>query len=107
MVQVIVTVKKEGESARDLEVPAEMPSGELADLITKALGWQSENTSGEPNYRLAVNPPGRVLVTDESLADVEAWDGAQITVLPPGIKYQAPNGDSSSNEDGPPGRRMD
>lgn len=90
MEQVIVTVKKEERSICDLEVPAEIPSSELTDLIVEALGWQSNDRHSADNYRLATEPPGRELDAGESLADVGAWDGAYVTLLPPGVKYSSP-----------------
>ena len=95
MMQVIVSVRRDGVAAdrvRDLEVPAEMPSGELASLIVKSLGWHS-NDQLTADYRLVAEPPGKLLAVDESLADAGAWDGAWVTVFPPGTQYSPPHKD--------------
>jgi hypothetical protein len=77
MQRVIVTVKLQGEArVRDLEVPAEVEAGRLAEMIAQALRWESDPAGQPIQYKIVAEPPGRVLDSQESLAEAGAWDGA-------------------------------
>ena len=85
MQRVIVTVKLEGENpVRDLEVPAEVESGRLAEMIAGALRWETDPAGQPIQYEIMAEPPGRVLDAQESLADAGAWDGAWLVFRPLG-----------------------
>jgi len=88
---VIVTVKRENEArVRDLEVPADMPSAQLASLIAEWCGW-NQDPGGKPvRYEIHSTPPDRILAPDETLAQAQAWDGAWLVLKPDrGITQQA------------------
>lgn len=97
MERVIVTVKGNQEvRGRDLEVPAEIESFRLAELIAVALGWEND-ASGQPvRYEIRAEPPGRVLSPHESLADAGAWDGSRLVLQPIGGKGAGPTSSSSA-----------
>lgn len=83
MQRVIVTVKRKGEAqVCDLDVPAEVKVERLADLIARALKWDSDQAGISIQYQIEANPPGRVLKASETLADAEAWDGAWLIFQP-------------------------
>lgn len=85
MQRVIVTVKRQGEArVRDLEVPAEVEAGRLAEMIARALHWDSDQAGQPIQYEIMAEPPGRTLHTQESLADAGVWDGAWLVFQPPG-----------------------
>jgi hypothetical protein len=83
MQRVIVTVKRQGEArVRDLEVPAEVEAGRLAEMIAQALHWESDPAGQPVQYEIMAEPPGRVLHVQESLAEAGAWDGAWLVFQP-------------------------
>lgn len=84
MQRVIVTVKRQGEArVRDMEVPAEVEAGRLAEMIAQALRWESDPAGQPIQYEIMAEPPGRVLHAQESLAEAGAWDGAWLVFQPP------------------------
>ncbi len=90
MERVIVTVKRQGEArVRDLEVPADIQSEDLARLIAEALHWDTDAAGQHMDYRIQVHPLGRQLAPGESLQDAGAWDGSWLVLLPSG--GQAPS----------------
>jgi len=77
MDRVIVTIKREGESlSRDLEVPTNMPIRQMASIISRSMGWEMDEQGRQVQFQIGAQPPGRILRDDETLADVEAWDGS-------------------------------
>jgi hypothetical protein len=71
----IVSVRLDGSNAtRDVELPVDVPAGQLSDAIAAALGWTTQP------YALFSDPPGRRLAGDETLAEAGAWDGAWLTL---------------------------
>ncbi|MDQ0285170.1 hypothetical protein J2Z49_000260 [Desulfofundulus luciae] len=79
--RVIVTVQRQGErEVRDLEVPANVPSGQLAKMIARALSWDARPEGQQPSYKIEAYPPGRVLLLQESLAEAGVWDGAWLVI---------------------------
>jgi hypothetical protein len=86
MDRVIVTIKREGDSqSRDLEVPTNMPVRQMASIISRALGWEMDAQGRQVQFQVGAQPPGRILQDEETLADVQAWDGAWL------IFYEAKN----------------
>lgn len=91
MQRVIVTVKREGEAhVCDLDVPAEVKAERLADLIARALKWDSDQAGSPIQYQIEASPPSRVLKASETLADTEAWDGAWLIFRPVRSTMTAP-----------------
>ena len=91
MQRVIVTVKRQNEArVRDLEVPAEVEAGRLAEMIACALRWESDPAGQPIQYEIMAEPPGRVLGAQESLAEAGAWDGAWLVFQPVGHVPPAP-----------------
>ena len=91
MQRVIVTVKRQGEArVRDLEVPAEVEAGQLVEMIARALRWESNPAGQLIQYEIMAEPPGRILNSQESLAEAGAWDGAWLTFQPLGEETSAP-----------------
>jgi len=82
MLRVMVNVRRAGDpSGRDLEVPAEVESIRLAEMIAHAMAWQSDE-AGEPLcYRIRADSLKRVLGPDESLLDAGVWDGSGLVLL--------------------------
>ncbi len=79
MDRVIVTVAREGEAqARDLDLPADVPAGELAALVAAVLQWNGLGAG----YTIRAVPPGRVLGAHETLLDAGVWDGARLIFEP-------------------------
>lgn len=83
MQRVVVTVKRKDETrVRDIEVPADVDAGRLADLIAHALHWDSD-PAGEPvQYDIEAHPLGRTLKSDESLVSAGVWDGSWLVLYP-------------------------
>ena len=80
MERIIATVKRaDVPDTADIDLPADVESAQLADIIVSALGWNRASSSAT-GYRLEANPPGRTLRPDETLAEAGAWDGSVITV---------------------------
>ena len=91
MQRVIVTVKRQDEArVRDLEVPAEVEAGRLAEMIACALRWESDPAGQPIQYEIMAEPPGRILGAQESLAEAGAWDGAWLVLQPLGKEPSAP-----------------
>lgn len=93
--KIIVSARRDGfDQQVDLEVPAELPSGRLAELIAPGLAWAPRGASGLHNCMVEAHPPGRVLRRDESLADAGAWDGSMIIlrIAAPGSPPPQPKG---------------
>src|SRR4028119_1467418 len=92
MQRVIVTVQRNDDSqVRDLEVPAELESERLAELIATALRWDTGQAGGSSRYTIEAQPLGRILQPHESLADIGAWDGSWLVLYPVvAISAQAP-----------------
>lgn len=103
MERVIVTVKRQGEAReRDLEIPSDVPSRQLAAVIFQALHWDEDATGQPVHYVIKAEPQGRTLRGDESLADVGVWDGARLVFLSAASSCSAPPDSSSSRtSDGP------
>jgi hypothetical protein len=83
---VIVTVKRKDDAqVRDLDVPVNTPAEHLASIVAMALGWNVD-TAGNPIYfEIEVHfPNGRTrrLQSNESLAEVDAWDGCWLVFHP-------------------------
>ena len=77
MERVVVTVKREGEArVRDLEVPAEVEAGRLAELVAEALRWEVDAAGRRLHYEIEAHPLGRTLQPGERLAEAGVWDGA-------------------------------
>ncbi len=93
MARVIVTVKRSTEArVRDLEVPADLETTQLAELIVNALQWQSDAAGQAVRYEIKAEPLGRVLRPNESLAEAGVWDGSWLVFQPVGCRIQGPAG---------------
>lgn len=80
MQSVIVSVKLKGQAVEyDLEVPAEVPSRKLAELITRNINPQAA-VLANLTLRCLGPGPGRLLPLDMSLAQAGLWDGAQLEI---------------------------
>jgi hypothetical protein len=93
MTRVIVTVRRSDEpggSERDLELPADLPAGQLAELIARALNWLPDPSGRVGSFEIEARPPGRRLHPFETLAGAGAWDGAWLVLLPGAAPYQPP-----------------
>lgn len=85
MERVVVTVKRQGEArVRDLEVPAEIEAGRLAELVAEALRWDVDAAGQRVHYEIEAHPLGRTLQPGESLAAAGVWDGAWLVFRIPG-----------------------
>lgn len=85
MQSAIVTVKLSGRQQEyDLEVPTEVPSRQLAELILHNLG--STKSIAEPYSVRCLKPEAfkRTLRSEESLAAAGLWDGAFLEIEPVG-----------------------
>lgn len=81
--RIVITVVRAGDqTARDVEVPAGLSVRELRGLIAQALRWDTDPSGHPQDYALEAFPPGRLLRDEESLAAVDAWDGACLVLLP-------------------------
>ena len=90
MERVIVTVKREGEArVRDLEVPADVEAGRLAEMIARALHWESDAAGQPVRYQIEAHPLGRVLQAHETLASAEVWDGSWLVFIAEGSRSSA------------------
>ena len=78
MERAIVTVKHPTDNVTyDLEVPVTIAAQRLAELIVEGLHWDARVA-----YQIWVEPPGRRLNPQETLAQARIWDGAQLTLHP-------------------------
>lgn len=103
MQRVIVTVKRKDEArVRDLEVPPDVEAGRLAEMVARALHWESDAAGQPVHYQIEAHPLGRVLQVHESLASAGVWDGSWLVFFPEGLSqvgarspgvplYQAPD----------------
>ena len=86
MRRVIVTVKRKDEArVRDLEVPADVESTQLAEAIAHALSWESDPMGQPIKYEIEAHSPGqrgRRLMEHESLASAGVWDGSWLVFHP-------------------------
>lgn len=71
MERLIVSISRRGEGELDLEVPADLPVGDLIQELTLALGWDQRG-------QIYADPPGRVLAPNETLAQAGVWEGARL-----------------------------
>ncbi len=83
MERVLVSVKRGDEAgSRDIELPAEVESERLAEMIAAALGWAAGGPSSSGRYEIEARPAadtqgqGRVLQPQETLASAGIWDGS-------------------------------
>jgi hypothetical protein len=77
MSRVIVTVQRAGDPrTRELEVSASVAGPRLAELVSRALGWDQDPSGDRAVFQIEVLPLGRRLVGEESLAGAGAWDGS-------------------------------
>ncbi|HEX9990670.1 MAG TPA: EsaB/YukD family protein [Chloroflexia bacterium] len=100
MQRVIVTVKRKDEArVRDVEVPANVEMLRLADLIARAMRWESDPAGQPLYYNIEAHPLGRLLEPDESLGSAGVWDGSwlvlhpvrqEVRAAPPQPEYTAP-----------------
>jgi hypothetical protein len=85
MHRAIVTVKLSGSDQEyDLEVPADIPSQQLAELITHNLGLGTEATQSFIVCCLKPEMVQRELRSQESLAAAGLWDGVYLEIKPAG-----------------------
>jgi hypothetical protein len=83
MQRVIVTVKRKDEArVHDVDVPANVESERLADLLARALRWESDHSGQPMQYVVEAHPLGRVLDPDESLWSAGVWDGSWLVLHP-------------------------
>ncbi|MBN1920444.1 MAG: EsaB/YukD family protein [Anaerolineae bacterium] len=83
MTKAIVTVKRVEEArVRDLELPVDIPSAHLAEMVATALGWNTDATGRPVSYHIEAHPPGRLLLPSETLAQAGAWDGSWLVFHP-------------------------
>jgi hypothetical protein len=79
MLRVCVTVSNEQNAPSfDLEVPAEVPAMQLERLIAHSLQWDVDSNGLALRHSIFADPPGRVLGTQETLADAKVWDGSSL-----------------------------
>ena len=79
MLRVCVTVSN-GQTAPpyDVEAPAEIPAMQLERLISHGLQWDVDGNGLALRHSIFADPPGRVLGTQETLADAKVWDGSAL-----------------------------
>ncbi len=76
MLRIVVSVHNEDSAPDcDLEIPAEAPAEELDQLISRALAWDADPNSQPLRHTITVTATGRRLSHQETLAEVECWDG--------------------------------
>ena len=107
MERAIVTVERRDEAlGRDLEVPTGIEAGQLARLVARALYWEADSAGQPIEYEIWAEPPGRLLQSDESLADVGAWEGARLVLqrvgdvsgLSPGPDHACPSQEDPTSD---------
>ncbi|MCX7749941.1 MAG: EsaB/YukD family protein [Clostridia bacterium] len=82
MNRVIVTVEiPDSSTTYDMELPNDIPSGELAQMIAKSLHLEDNTSVRGTFFKIQADPPGRVLGEEETLAEAGVWDGSFITLL--------------------------
>lgn len=88
MVRIIVSVGTDFTGAYvDVEVPADLPSGELAYGLADVLygEWLASSTSS--GFLLYASPPGRIIPAEMTLTDFGVWDGALLIIQRPVTAY--------------------
>lgn len=81
MQRVIVTVRRTDETrARDLELPSDVEAKRLAEMIARALHWESDWAGKTVNYQIQAEPLGRLLEPTESLENAGVSDGAWLVL---------------------------
>lgn len=79
---VIVSLKVQGESTRrDIQLPIDVPTGEIANILAKALLGNAYVGDGSVKYYLKSDPPGRFLDGKETLFDAGVWDGFNMMLM--------------------------
>ena len=85
MQSVIVSVKLQGDGKEyDLEVPANVSSRKLAELILHNIDPNS-STRGTLVIRCLKPGPANLLPPDVSLAGLGLWDGVLLEIIPEGV----------------------
>src|SRR5689334_11679166 len=83
--RVVVTVKRKDEArVRDLEVPVNLTAERLAEMIARALRWETDMAGQRITYLIEAHPLGRMLQPDETLAGAGVWDGSWLVLHPMG-----------------------
>ena len=83
MERTIVTVGREGETGLyDLELALDLPAEQLAGVVARALGWSSDVSGSPMTFEIVLSHSGRPMAADETLADVQAWDGSMLIFRP-------------------------
>jgi hypothetical protein len=94
MLRVRVVVGNElGTAPYDVEVPAEVPAIQLDRLVSHALGWDIDAAGLPLRHSIHADPPGRVLHSEETLAEARVWDGSTLkfeTIV--SAYFEAPSG---------------
>lgn len=81
--RVVVTVKRKDEArVRDLEVPVNLTAERLAEMIARALRWETDMAGQRITYLIEAHPLGRMLQPDETLAGAGVWDGSWLVLHP-------------------------
>jgi uncharacterized ubiquitin-like protein YukD len=62
----------------DLEVPNNVPSEKLSEVVVKSFHLNAGN------YLFRIKKSGKVIKRDESLAEAGVWDGEELEILPTG-----------------------
>lgn len=79
---IVVTVRTQAAS-RDLELPADIPTGELADKLATIFKLSKKTTSGSPVlYKLLTLPARHSLNRNETLANSGIVTGRVLSLLP-------------------------
>ena len=86
MQRVIVTVKRKNEvRVRDLEVPSDMQVSRLAEMIARALRWDTDLSGKVIQYQIEAQPLGRILQPSESLESAGVLDGSWLVFDSPDL----------------------
>jgi len=94
----IVTVKRYQETqVRDLDIPIELRSVQLAEVVANALRWDQDQSGTSVKFNIEVYPPGRMLNEQETLASAGVVDGAWLTFVPKGVSIKDQKGQSPAN----------
>jgi pSer/pThr/pTyr-binding forkhead associated (FHA) protein len=89
--RIVVNVRHVAEDqALDLELPAEIPVGQLIHLLLRAFAKGSPPANSPPYFQLRLDSEKQPLPLDESLAERNVWDGAYLALEPaPAARPQA------------------
>ncbi|MEQ8174769.1 MAG: hypothetical protein ABRQ26_06810 [Syntrophomonadaceae bacterium] len=83
MPRIIISAYRDSEnSVHNFEVPSDIPSGILARILAKNMGWDIAAGGRKQSYRIEAHPPGRPLNQRETLEQAGATDGASILFIP-------------------------